>query len=142
MNQLNVSTGLVTYTVNGSCEISFNPTDAEFASQAVKTFEKISDICQNTEMAPDVDIRAFMDVTKKVDMEIRQEIDALFGESVCDKVFGKTNVLSLAQGLPIWANFLMAIIDEMDRAVTEEKKQASPRAQQYIKKYEKKYIKQ
>lgn len=139
MSQLNVATGLVTYTINGNCEISFNPADADFAGRVVGAFEKINDICRKTKLDPERSVPEFMTTTSKLDTEIRQEIDLLFGEPVCEKVFGRTNVISLANGLPIWANFLMAIIDEMDRAITAEKKQASPRAKHYIDKYEKKY---
>lgn len=139
MSQLNVATGLVTYTINGNCEISFNPADADFAGRVVGAFEKINDICRKTKLEPERSVPEFMTTTSKLDTEIRQEIDLLFGEPVCEKVFGRTNVISLANGLPIWANFLMAIIDEMDRAITAEKKQASPRAKYYIDKYEKKY---
>lgn len=141
MNQLNVSTGLVTYTVNGNCEISFNPADADLAGRVVGVFEKITDICNNTQLDQEGGVSALMAATSKLDAEIRREIDGLFGESTCEKVFGRTNVASLADGLPIWANFLMAVIDEMDRAITEAKKRSSPRVQQYIEKHEKKYAK-
>lgn len=139
MSQLNVATGLVTYTINGNCEISFNPADADFAGRVVGVFEKISDLCHKTKLDPEKSVPEFMAATTKLDTEIRQEIDTLFGEPICAKIFGRTNVISLAEGLPIWANFLMAVIDEMDRAITEEKKKASPRAKKYIEKYEKKY---
>ena len=139
MSQIDVATGLVTYTINGNCEISFNPADADFAGRVIGTFEKISDLCHNTKLDPERSVPEFMATTAKLDTEIREEIDALFGEPVCEKVFGRTNVISLAEGLPIWANFLMAVIDEMDRAITEEKKQSNPRIKKYIDKYEKKY---
>ena len=141
MNQLNVSTGLVTYTVNGNCEISFNPADADFAGRVAGVFEKITDICKNTKLDPESGFSELMATTTKLDAVIRKELDELFGESTCEKVFGRTNVTSLAEGLPVWANFLMAVIDEMDRAITEAKKQSSPRIQKYIQKYEKKYAK-
>lgn len=44
MNQLNFSTGKITYTVNGNCEISFNPSDAEFAG---KLFDVFSSFAKN-----------------------------------------------------------------------------------------------
>lgn len=141
MNQINISTGQVTYTINGNCEISFNPADADFAGRVLAAFEKCSEICSNTTVDPQSGVSALMETARKIDTEIRKEIDDLFGEPVCDKIFGRVNAISLAAGLPVWANFLMAVIDEMDKAITEAKKQANPRVRQYIQKYEKKYAK-
>lgn len=141
MNQINISTGQVSYTINGNCEISFNPSDAEFAGRVLAAFEKISDICNNTVVDSQSGVSALMETARKQDAEIRTEIDNLFGEPVCDKIFGRVNVISLADGLPVWLNFLMAVIDEMDKAITEAKKQENPRVRQYVQKYEKKYAK-
>lgn len=44
---------------------------------------------------------------------------------------------ALAEGLPLWANLLFAIMDEMDETVMREKKAMNPRIAKYTKKYHK-----
>ena len=72
------------------------------------------------------------------DRELRSQIDALFEEPVCEKIFGRTNVLSPAGGLPVAMNFLLALIDEVDAAAEKETK-PSAKVDAYIRKYEQKY---
>lgn len=139
MGQLNINTGVVGYTVNDSCEIFFNPANPEFAGKVVKAFQKCTEISQTAKAGQDMQIEELLTLSKSMDTAIRAEIDAAFGEPVCDKVFGHTNALSLAGGLPVWANFLMAVIDEIDRHIPEEQKKSSPAVQKYIKKHEAKY---
>ena len=139
MKTLNVNTGIITYTVNDSCEISFNPTNPEFAGKIVRAFQRCTEIAQGAKENYGEDFEALMALTEKMDAETRKEIDAAFDEPVCDKVFGRTNVLSFAGGLPVWANFLMVVIDEIDRNLPEEEKKARPAVQKYVKKYETKY---
>lgn len=139
MKQLNVNTGRVAYTVNGESEIYFNPGDPEFAGQIVRAFQKCSEIAQNAKHESNEDIAELLSLTHKMDEEVRETIDNAFGEPVCEKVFGKTNAFSLAGGLPLWANFLMAVIDEIDRNMPDEKKKTSQAVQKYVKKYKTKY---
>ena len=42
MSELNFDTGLVTYKVNGQCEISFNPADVAFVKRLFNTFDGLS----------------------------------------------------------------------------------------------------
>ena len=41
MTELNFSTGVKTYTVNETCEISFNPTDSFFVERLFNTFDAL-----------------------------------------------------------------------------------------------------
>ena len=41
MAELNFATGIVTYTVNGSCEVQFNPTDSAFVERLFNTFDTL-----------------------------------------------------------------------------------------------------
>lgn len=72
------------------------------------------------------------------DRELREQIDALFDEPVCEKIFGRTNVLSPSGGMPVALNFLLALIDEVDAAAEKETK-PSAKVDAYIRKYEQKY---
>ena len=42
MRELNFDDGLVTYTVNGKCQVSFNPTDSNFVEKLYLAFEDLA----------------------------------------------------------------------------------------------------
>lgn len=134
MGALNFQTSRKTYTVNGGCEISFDPTDISFVNRLFNLMEKLEKQ-HGKQIQNNEDVFAY---AAQRDKEMRAEIDALFEEPVCDKIFGSTNVLSPSGGLPIAMNFLLALIDEIDAASAAETK-PSARVNAYIQKYEQKY---
>lgn len=134
MGALNFETGRKTYTVNGNCEISFDPADINFVNRFMGLMERMEK--QQSEPAKEVG-NVFAEFERR-DKEMRAEIDEVFGEPVCDKVFGRTNVFSPAGGLPLCVNFLLAIVDEID-AASEQETKPSEKLTAYIQKYEKKY---
>jgi hypothetical protein len=134
MGVLNFQTSRKTYTVNDSCEISFDPADIGFVNRLFDLMEKMDK--QNN--AEPQEVENVFEAFAKKDKDMRAEIDAVFGEPVCDKVFGTTNVFSPAGGLPLCMNFLLAVIDEVD-AASETETKPSARVNAYMQKYEKKY---
>lgn len=134
MGVLNFQTSRKTYTVNDSCEISFDPSDINFVSRLFDLMEKMEKIRD----AEPQDAENVFKIAAQRDKEMRAEIDAVFGEPICEKVFGTTNVLSPAGGLPLCMNFLLAIIDEVD-AASEAETKPSARVDAYMQKYQKKY---
>lgn len=137
MKELQFDTGLVTYQVNGSCEITFNPGDIGFVKRLFDLFEKLSgrqDIAEK-EAGEDVDGRELFDLTEQWDAEMRGDIDGLFGEGVSKALFPQVSVFALAGGFPLWANFLMAVIDEIDGNLAQEEQKARARVDKYMKKY-------
>ena len=56
---------------------------------------------------------------------------------ICTPLFGELNLYALANGFPIWANLLFALVDEMDTAYAREQKLTNPRISKYTKKYHK-----
>lgn len=138
MAELNFDTGLVTYKVNGQCEISFNPADVAFVKRLFNTFDSLSKQQEDIEGENQVvDGAKLFELVEQREKKMRADIDEVFGEPVCDKLFGKVSVFALAGGLPLWCNFLMAVIDKIDAAIEDEQKQASPRVAKYMAKYEK-----
>lgn len=135
MQELNFSTGLVSYKVNGGSEISFNPTDTAFGQKVMNIFRDLSgkqDEYQNLltsgdpidpnaaledpeaakEMVSQAD--AILGAIAQMDKDMRAAIDSAFGvPGTADAVFGSMNLYAFADGLPLWANFLLAVIDEM-----------------------------
>lgn len=138
MKELNFDTGLVTYMVNGKVEISFNPADVAFVDRLFKTFDGLAQRQDHAEIekqeANGADLFA---LAEQRDKYMREQIDHIFGEPVSDSIFGNMSVYALAGGLPLWCNFLMAVIDEIDEAIQEEQRAASPRVDKYMAKYAK-----
>lgn len=138
MRELNFDTGLTTYTVNGKCEISFNPADIAFVKRLFNTFDALAKRQDNVEVeSKELGGEDLFELAEQRNREMREQIDSIFGEPVCDKVFGSQSVYAMAGGLPLWCNFLMAIIDEVDAAVALQQKQVNPRVQHYMAKYAK-----
>lgn len=140
MAELNFATGVVTYNLNGVCEVSFNPTDSEFVSRvydAFSTLDKMQDKRKEEMEAAKTNGEIF-NVARTADNEMRAIVDSLFNSPVCEKLFGTMNVYAMADGLPVWANLLFAILDEVDSGVESERKKTNPRMSHYLKKYGKK----
>lgn len=138
MKELNFDTGLVTYMVNGKCEISFNPADVAFVDRLFKTFDGLAQRQDHAEIEKqEVSGADLFALAEQRDKYMREQIDSIFGEPVSDSIFGNMSVYALAGGLPLWCNFLMAVIDEIDEAIQEEQRAASPRVDKYMAKYAK-----
>lgn len=140
MKELSFETGLVTYSINGKCEISFNPTDSVFVKRLYDAFEHLDskqehyrDIVEKTANKKEI-----FDVAKTMDEEMREIIDDVLGTGVSGSLFGGMNVYAMADGLPVWCNLMLAIIDETDTAFAREQKAMNPRIKKYTDKYNKK----
>jgi len=135
---LSIDTGIVTYDLNGKVELSFNPTDSAFVERLFKTFEaldkKQEEYKAEVEKAEKRDIFA---IARKRDAEMREMIDSALDAPVCGALFGGMNVYALANGLPVWANLLLAIMDEMDTSFASEQKKTNTRIRKYSEKYKK-----
>ena len=70
-----------------------------------------------------------------MDAEMRSMIDEALGAPVCDALFGDMNVYALADGLPVWANLMLAVMDEIDTSFARQQKLTDPRISKYTAKY-------
>lgn len=139
MKELNFDTGLVTYSLNGQRDITFNPTDSGFAEKLYGAFETL-DKRQETykaEVERTKNSREVFETARKMDGEMREIIDGVFGSGTCAALFGAMNVYAVADGLPVWANLLLAVMDEIDTSFTREQKATNPRLEKYTKRYHK-----
>ena len=139
MKELKFEMGLVTYDLNGVCQVSFNPTDSAFAERLFKAFETLDKRQESykAEIEKVADKREIFDLSRKLDGEMREIVNDVFECDVCAELFGGMNVYSLADGLPVWCNLLLAIMDEIDTSFAREQKAMNPRVQKYVKKYHK-----
>ena len=62
-------------------------------------------------------------------------IDALFGEGSAAAVFEGISSYAMADGLPLWTNFLLAVIDTVPEEMNKQVKTSKPRVEKYLKKY-------
>ena len=115
MNTLNFDTGIVKHSINGKYEVEFNPTDVAFAERLGRAFDELERKQESKrkeiESASTAEV---FDLARKWDAEMREVIDEVFGGPLCASVFGNTSVYALANGLPLWANLMIAVMDEMD----------------------------
>lgn len=139
MKELNFDTGVVTFSINGKCDISFNPTDPVFAKRLFSTFELLDErytyyksraekTAKNSEV---------FDLYEEMDKEMRQVIDSVFGEKTCEKIFGDLGLYAMANGLPVWCNLMLTVIDESNTSFAREQKLTSNRIAKYTAKYKK-----
>lgn len=140
MKSLNIDTGVVEYTLNDAVTVSFNPTDISFIENLYKNFEELD--AEQEQYKKDIDAAkdnvAVFKVARDADAKMRARVDSLFGVPVCEPLLGTVSIYAMSDGLPIWANLFLAIMDEIDTSYTREQKATNPRLQKYLKKYNKK----
>ncbi len=140
MADIRFDTGLVTYSLNGACDVMFNPTDTTFVEHLYSVFDaldKKQDEYQ-AELEKTGGTREVFDIAQKRNAEMRGMIDDILGDGVCDSLFGEMNVYALADGLPVWANLMLAIMDEVDTTFSREQKRTNPRINKYVSRWAKK----
>lgn len=141
MAEINFSTGLVTYSINGKFDVTFNPTDSAFVEKLFNTFSAL-DAKQDSykqEIEGIKDNAKIFEIARSRDAEMRQMIDDVFdGSPVSAAVFGGMNVYALSDGLPVWANLLLAVMDEIDTSFAAEQRKTNPRIAKYTEKYQRK----
>ena len=141
MRELNIGSALETFKVhgvNGECEISFCPTDMYFVEKIYDIFDNLDERQSKLEQAMSkAEGRGIFAVARKADEEMRKAIDGLLGENTCSMIYGNTHIYASADGLPLWADFLLAILDSMEAANIREKAATNPRIAKYTSKYHK-----
>lgn len=140
MKELNFESGLVTYSLNGKCEVSFNPTDSNFVERLYAAFEELDKKQEwyKAQIEKMANKREIFDFARERDTEMRGIIDGVFDAPVSDAVFGGMNVYAVAGGLPVWCNLMLAVMDEIDTTFSREQKLTNPRIAKYTAKYRKK----
>ena len=139
MKELNFDTGLVTFSVNGACEVSFNPTDSAFVKRLFDAFDYLDQKQEayKAEIEKTADKKKIFEIAKERDREMREILDGVFEAPICAPVFGSMNVYALADGLPVWCNLMLAVIDEVDTSFAREQKVTNARIAKYTAKYKK-----
>lgn len=139
---LNIDLGIKTYVLKASengeddVTVSFNPTDAVFGKKLSRTFEQLSEKEEEYRKKMDeLDGKNTFELAAELDTEMREYINELFEKDICTALVGNMNIYAMAGGMPIWANLLFAILDEMDDTFTKEQKLSNEKIKKYTDKY-------
>lgn len=139
MKDLNFDSGVVTYSLNGKCEVSFNPTDSNFVERIYTAFNDLDKKQDEykSRIEKMADKKEIFEFARERDAEMRTIIDGVFDVPVCDAVFGGMNIYAMASGLPAWVNLMLAVMDECDTTFSREQKATNPRIAKYTAKWSK-----
>lgn len=137
MSDIKFDSGLRTFTLNGAIEVSFNATDGTFVENIYNVFEEIDKKQEeySNRVKKVADKREIFKILRELDAEVRALIDGLFNAPVCDAVLGRMNVCALADGLPVWACLLLAVVDELDTEFSREQKAKNEAIKKYTNKW-------
>lgn len=136
--ELNFANGVQSYTVNGVEDaLRLNPSDAEMLRKVYLALKDLEEKQKKQAEAREEsgDIQAVFDRLHALDQEMRGVLDGLFGDGLCEKIFGEMSLYASADGLPVWENFILAVIDLFDDSVKREAALLDKRIQKHVQKY-------
>lgn len=118
--------------------VDFNPADQGFAESLYYLVSKIGKIheAKKKEYEAELDLANRFEICVAEDTEMRKAVDSLFGDGFCKDVF-KVRLFAISDGMTVIENFLIALLDEMDEAVTENLEKRDARIKKYTEKYSK-----
>ncbi|MBQ3804142.1 MAG: hypothetical protein II845_10665 [Oscillospiraceae bacterium] len=138
MKQLQFSDGLEEYSLNDRVTVRFNPTDASFLERLAELFSSLDalqeEVAAAQESTPEEEV---FPLAKSLDARMRDLLDSFFGTPVCEALFGSMNLFASAGGLPVWANLLLALTEEVEAAMQGELSAREARIAKYTEKYKK-----
>nr|DAF72193.1 MAG TPA: tail assembly chaperone [Bacteriophage sp.] len=139
MTDIRFETGVVSFTLNDSVEVAFNPTDSVFVEKIFDTFNELDkkQDAYKAEIDKCADKKEIFEIARRRDAEMREMVDGLFEKPVCSALFGSMNVYALADGLPVWCNLMLAVIDQIDTTFSREQKRTNPRISKYTERWKK-----
>lgn len=139
MKELSFDSGLVTYSLGGKCEVSFNPADWAFAERLYNTVDEMGKLQEGYDKKYQEiqDPKEAFNIARQRDSEMGKVLDGLFGVPVCETLFGNMSLCAFADGFPVWLNLLLAVVDEVEDGIGVIQKQADPRIAKYKAKYQK-----
>ena len=134
-----VDDGVVTYSLNGKIDVFINPTDSAFVKRLFDAFDYLDSKqdAYREEVEKLADKKKIFAIAEARDKEMREIIDGVFEAPVCAALFGSMNVYAYANGLPVWCNLMLGVMDEVDTTFAREQKATNARITKYTQKYKK-----
>ena len=136
MKSISINDGREEYRLNDKVSVRFNPTDVGFLEKLTETYEKLDALqeelndARGTLSEPEV-----FPFARSRDAQMRSVLDELFDTPICDVLFGSLNLYASAGGFPVWANFMIAITEEVESAMQGELAAREQRIAKYTAKY-------
>lgn len=141
MPSLNFGTGLKTFDMNGDSDktVSFCPTDFNFIQRLYRAFEALEKLQGDYigRASANLTTEEMIELISSTDKEVRGIIDAAFEAPVSDMAFGKLSSFAIADGVPLWGGFLLAVMSECDDGFVAQTAATNPRLQKMLGKYKK-----
>lgn len=139
MPDLKFDVGVKEFTLNDNVTVRFNPTDMAFIERLYDTFTGLDEEqdALKKRINESNDYVGIFDAAREIDSNMRSKINSLFDTDICTPLVGDINIYALADGFPIWANLLLALMDVVDAGYTDNAKARNPRVEKYTKKYKK-----
>ena len=75
-------------------------------------------------------------LARELDAKIRVILNELFDAEICEPLFGSMNLFASSGGLPVWANLLLAVTEEVQNSMQDELQQREARIAKYVSKYQ------
>lgn len=137
MKSLNLNLGVEDYLLAGKVEVSFNPTDMNFLERLSSTFEKLDALQEEVRATREklTDDREVFPVARELDAKMRAILNELFDAEICEPLFGGMNLFASSGGLPVWANLMLALTDEVQNSMASEMSKREERIAKYVSKY-------
>ncbi len=139
MKLLNFSDGLTDYRLNDRVTVRFNPTDVGFLEKLSAAFEKLDALQEEIRASRDsiTDDREVFPIARDMDAKMRAILNELFDSDICTPLFGEMNLFASSGGLPVWANLMLAISEEVQNSMSAELAAREQRIAKYVDKYRK-----
>ena len=139
MKKLNLNLGVEEYLLAGKVAVSFNPTDMNFLERFSHAFAELDALQEEVRAAHEkiTDEREVFSLARDLDGRMRGILNELFGKEICEPLFGSVNLFASSGGLPLWANLLLALADEIRSSMSAELAAREQRIAKYVEKYRK-----
>lgn len=131
--------GYKEFTINGdpSRVIRFNPSDISIIERAQKVKKEISNEVKALDNLKIEDEEELANAVSKVNEIVKEKINYIFGNNVCDVAFGMQSPIASANGLTLAERFISAVLPIIQKEIEEEDKKSQARISKYTERYHK-----
>ena len=140
MKSLSFPAGIEEYQLNDRVSVRFNPTDMNFLEKLAAAFEKLDALQEEVRASRETitDEREVFPLARDLDAKMRAILNELFDAEICEPLFGSMNLFASSGGLPVWANLMLAISEEVQNSMSSELAAREKRIAKYVAKYQEK----
>ena len=137
MKDIRIPDGLEEYRLNDAVSVRFNPTDLSFLERLTAAFEALDAVQEEVHLSREkiTDEREVFPLARELDGRMRGILNGLFDTEICTPLFGGMNLFASSGGLPLWANLMLALWDEVQDSMSAELAAREKRIAKYVSKY-------